>query len=162
MQSYADIMLEAVSRELLAFLDEVRSDGAQLLDDEGRNYESSTKDALYAEVHPPQGNVIVGVVGSASAHAYWVHEGRGPGKAPPYQEIRRWVERKKGLTGEDADRMTRGIQRRQAKKGSATGSRRGPKGGYGTPFLTQPFEAKRPDLNPRLRAAAVEAMNARV
>lgn len=151
MESYADIVLEAAAQELALFLEEVRADAADYLDASGRNYEGDTKGSLYTTPIERQGRLLVGAVGASADHALVVHEGRRPGKPmPPRAPIVRWLQKKAGLSLEEAERAQFPVRRKIARSGIP-----------GTPFLRVPFEAKRPDLPGRIAQAGARALNAR-
>lgn len=55
-------------------------------------------------------------LGAGAKYAYWVHEGRRPGKMPPEKPILRWVYRKLN-PGKDAKSIAFLIRRKIGKKG---------------------------------------------
>jgi len=137
-QSNAQRLNVALAAGLADWLDGVRVEGERLYDEAGRNFTGATRSGLYSEAQTTADGAE-GAVGSRSPHAYFVHEGRGPGKPPPYEPIRRWVEGKLGV----ADRLVFVVTQRVRLKIARFGTK-------GTPFLQEPFDRRTPDLVPTL------------
>lgn len=73
---------------------------------------------------------LVGRIGSSLRQALVMEKGRGAGKRPPpFDPIRRWVERKGIATGKDADRAAFAIARSIGKEGTRIPLKRSGRGG---------------------------------
>lgn len=168
---------DAVSNELGLFLAQVEADARQMLKDEGRDYEGDTAQSITSRVtstigaRGQAGAYVTGEVGAGAPHAYIVHEGRQPGSMPPYEPIRRWVEKKLGIgPGErearDVAFTTKAGQNvaftarvnRQQQVARAIQRKIEREGTEGTPFLLEPFEARKEELLPRLEAAVARTV----
>lgn len=120
----------------------VEADAAAELDRYGRNFEGDVKGSLYSRVDT-EFNAVTGVIGAASDHALYTHEGRRPGKQPPIQALVPWVRKKLGVEPS----LVRSVSFLVARKIGRKGTR-------GTPFLERPFRESLPSLETAVGDAA--------
>jgi hypothetical protein len=121
----------------------VESDAAQELDRASRNFEGDVKGSLYSRADLTNTGVV-GVIGAASDHAIYAHEGRRPGKQPPTAALVPWVRKKLNVEPARARSVAFLVARKIGRRGTR-----------GTPFLARPFRESLPALERALAGAAV-------
>ncbi len=111
-----EVVLAEVEQELWLIGKEIEALAVQYLDENNINYNADLRNSITSEVQKEL-NKIELRVGPNVKHAIFVHEGTRP-HWPPRQPIRKWVVRKLGLKGKDADQATFFIRRKISRVGT--------------------------------------------
>ena len=116
LEGVPEAVMAEVEQELWLIGKEIEALAVKYLDDNNINYNADLRNSITSEVEKTLGKMELRV-GPNVDYAIFVHEGTRP-HWPPKNVIRKWVVRKLGLKGADADRATFFIRRKIARVGT--------------------------------------------
>lgn len=113
-----------------------KSDAQGILNNNGTNFTGALSNSIYVEKRQNSR-----IVGTETGYGLYIEFGRPAGTTPPPTQMRRWVERKLGLQGDEASQAVFFISRHIKESGTKA-----------QPFLRPAFEKARQRMVRQYRA----------